>query len=189
MISIKVSTAFLAVLFASHAPAAVIFSNITSPINSGFSYGTPAGLEFTVTGGNYLLTDVEAQLWNQNSSSVPVSFSIYSDSSGPGTLLTTLSGTLPGNSNEVITSGAPSTSLVLQSGTSYWLVLDLSGYAWDGNASSNQPLSEYSSGMWYAEPAIGLQFAIDGTATAPEPGTIATAAIGIGLFALSKKLH
>ncbi len=140
---------------------------------------------------DYSLLDVAA-LMGTEGSAFDASFYILADSGGlPGGVLAQLSASIPDGSlssvNGVFTSGSPTTPLTLLAGTPYWLALTLPQDAyWYDAGTSFLPFASASAvgGPYTADDPTALQFEVDGDpVTAPEPGVIPLAGLGLALLA------
>jgi hypothetical protein len=171
----------------------VVFSSLTSGCACGDASDGPTAAQFTSL-SNYQLTDVEAYLVDEADPQATVDFSIYSDAGGlPGTQLTTLFGTLPATSQALVISGPPSVPLTLVSGTKYWLAIDIpadeGNWVWELNGSPSEPYSIYFTvfSTWEPSGINDYQFEINGTQSAPEPGTLALEGAGIALLVVARR--
>jgi hypothetical protein len=175
-------------LFARSVHAATVFSSY-----NGVNCNCISALGFYASGftpaDDYDFTGAAAFVLNENVSS-PQSFSmaLYSSTAtgAPGSSLWT-SGTLSAPAGATLVSASYGGSpILLTSGHSYFLALDLSGDdspGWLGGGSSSTPVYFSSDGvLWTNDGSASLQFEISGSpvASIPEPSTWALLLLGFG---------
>jgi hypothetical protein len=189
-------------LLARSAQAATVFSNYTGNDNgTGFQEIPFVAVGFTST-GNYDFIGAAAFLQNGDTSGnpQPLSIALYSSTStgAPGSSLWT-SGTLdappPAGSDALVSASYGGSPILLQSGQSYFLVLNLSmsdAPSWLAVGSSSTPVFRSDDGIsWTGLPRNSLQFQVFGAPVAviPEPTPWAMLLLGFaGLgFAASRR--